>query len=204
MYEYLKGYVTAIYSDSLVLDVNGVGYLIYIANSYRFTDQIDRGLVTIYVYQSISQDAVRLYGFADQEEKILFLQLISVSGIGPKSAISILSLGDQNGLVQAIEASDSQFLTKFPGVGKKTAQQIILDLQGKLPQLLPTLASEPLGQEVNGSMTEASLEEELRQALLNLGFSQRDVNRVVKQIDYTQVSGTAEAIKLALKCITSS
>lgn len=80
----------------------------------------------------VREDAMTLYGFRDHQEKQLFNTLLKVSGIGPKSALSILALDDHAGLIQAIDSGDSTYLTKFPGVGKKTAQQMILDLSGNL------------------------------------------------------------------------
>ncbi|MGC3438144.1 Holliday junction branch migration protein RuvA, partial [Enterococcus faecium] len=85
----------------------------------------------IYVHQVIREVAHLLYGFDSLEDKQLFLRLVSVSGIGPKSALAIMASEDHSGLIQAVESCDVTYLTKFPGVGKKTAQQMILDLKGK-------------------------------------------------------------------------
>lgn len=199
MFEYLKGILTEVMSDAAVLEVQGIGYKLYMANPYRLNGQKGQE-VKIWVHQSFSQEAVRLYGFYTSEEKTLFLRLISVSGIGPKSAISILSLGDHAGFVQAIEAEDIKFLTKFPGVGKKTAQQIILDLKEKLGEFTGNLSDLPREEVI---VTENPVVIELRAALTNLGYSSREISRVVKQVDFTQVTDTAEAIRIALRFITS-
>lgn len=199
MFEYLKGILTEVMSDAAVLEVQGIGYKLYMANPYRLNGQKGQE-VKIWVHQSFSQEAVRLYGFYTSEEKTLFLRLISVSGIGPKSAISILSLGDHAGFVQAIEAEDIKSLTKFPGVGKKTAQQIILDLKEKLGEFTGNLSDLPREEVI---VTENPVVIELQAALASLGYSSREISRVVKQVDFTQVTDTAEAIRIALRFITS-
>ncbi|RPA61288.1 Holliday junction branch migration protein RuvA [Aerococcus agrisoli] len=208
MYEFMIGRVDSVYPDALVLETNGIGYYIYMANPYRFTDKIGQDTPSkIWLYQSVSENDIRLYGFKSQVEKIIFLQLISVSGIGPKSALSILSLDDNTGLVRAIEAEDATFLMKFPGVGKKTAGQIILDLKGKLVKVLALTTD-------NGALTEMATKtepaaqenlpfmQELEDAMASLGYSQREIARVVKNADFTSVTTTADAIRIALKFIT--
>lgn len=202
------GRVESVYPDAVVLEVNGIGYYIYMANPYRFSDKIGQDeTIKIWLYQAVSENDIRLYGFKNQDEKIIFLQLISVSGIGPKSALSILSLDDTAGLIRAIEAEDNTFLMKFPGVGKKTAGQIILDLKEKLPKVL---AQSPLSANFTqddteiGTASQASLPfmQELEDAMTSLGYSQREISRVLKNADFTDVTTTAEAIRIALKFIT--
>lgn len=209
MYEFMIGQVNSVYPDAVVLETNGIGYYIYIANPYRFTDKIGQHTpVKIWLYQSVSENDIRLYGFKSQEEKIIFLQLISVSGIGPKSALSILSLDDHVGLVRAIEAEDNAFLMKFPGVGKKTAGQIILDLKEKLPKVIAQSSGIDIlanTQEAHADKGQESLPfmHELEEAMASLGYSQREINRVVKNADFSDVTTTAEAIRIALKFITT-
>ncbi|WP_071131073.1 Holliday junction branch migration protein RuvA [Enterococcus timonensis] len=129
MYEYLNGVVTFVSPAYLVLEVNQVGFLIQVANPFIYQEG-DRA--KIYVHQVVREDAQLLFGFFDLAEKELFLRLLSVSGIGPKSALAILAGRDHQGLKDAVEREDVKYLMKFPGVGKKTAQQMILDLKGKL------------------------------------------------------------------------
>lgn len=131
MYDYMKGEITAITPSTVTIEVGGIGYVLYVANPYGFSSQLHKQSI-IYVYQAVREDAITLYGFQSSNEKELFLKLISVSGIGPKSALSILASNDASGLVQAIESDNVAYLTKFPGVGKKTAGQLVLDLKGKL------------------------------------------------------------------------
>ena len=131
MYEYITGNLIQIYPTYLVIDVNGIGYRLLCANPFRWQKNLQQQ-VTCYVEQIVREDSITLYGFKDQVEKQLFLTLNKVSGIGPKSALSILAADDHEGLMNAIDSGDSQYLTKFPGVGKKTAQQMVLDLKGEL------------------------------------------------------------------------
>lgn len=134
MYEYIKGIVTFVSPAYIVLENSGIGYQLFIANPFRFSSKLNAE-ATIYVHQAVREDAITLYGFKDYTEKQLYLKLLSVSGIGPKSGLAILANDDHQGLVQAIENEDAAYLTKFPGVGKKTASQIVLDLKGKLADL---------------------------------------------------------------------
>ena len=130
MYEYLTGTITIVRPNYIVIDVGGVGYQVQVANPYHYSEgQKD---VRVYVYQSVSQDRLELFGFVSAKEKALFLKLISISGIGPKSALAILANPDHQGLIDAIANNDVAYLTKFPKVGKKTASRIIIELQDKL------------------------------------------------------------------------
>ena len=131
MYEYLKGIITKITAKYIVFEVNGIGYILHVANPYAYSGQVNQE-AQIYVHQVVREDAHLLYGFRSEDEKKLFLSLISVSGIGPVSALAIIAADDNAGLVQAIETKNITYLTKFPKIGKKTAQQMVLDLEGKV------------------------------------------------------------------------
>ena len=131
MYEYLKGIITKITAKYIVLEANGIGYILHVANPYAYSGQVNQE-AQIYVHQVVREDAHLLYGFRSEDEKKLFLSLISVSGIGPVSALAIIAADDNAGLVQAIETKNITYLTKFPKIGKKTAQQMVLDLEGKV------------------------------------------------------------------------
>ncbi|MCI7240857.1 Holliday junction branch migration protein RuvA [Aerococcus suis] len=200
MFEYIIGKLDHVAPDGIVVETYGIGYFIYMANPYRFQAQVGQEC-KVWIYQSVSENDLRLYGFISKAEKYLFMQLISVNGIGPKSALSILSLEDNNGLVQAIQNENLTFLTKFPGVGKKTAQRIILDLQDKI------VSYEDVGQEKPSDNRRMSDNQpnyitELEEALASLGYSAREIKRAVKQSDFTGVETTADAIRVALRFIT--
>ncbi len=113
-----------------MVETYGVGYILQVAIPYAYSGQVQQE-VTVYTHQVIREDAHLLYGFATENEKSVFLSLISVSGIGPTTALAIIAVDDNDGLVRAIEQKNITYLTKFPKIGKKTAQQMILDLEGK-------------------------------------------------------------------------
>ena len=137
MYDYLKGQVTRITPEYIVLEQQGVGWLLYTPNPYAFRTSASEQ--QIFVSMQVREDAQNLYGFHSLEQRELFKKLIQVSGIGPKGALAILASGNPTSVIQAIEMEDEAFLIRFPGVGKKTARQMILDLKGKLGMLLDTV-----------------------------------------------------------------
>lgn len=192
MFEYMKGQLTKIRTNALVLEVSGIGYLIHVANPYAYSGQVNQEL-TLYLYQAVREDAHTLYGFRDEAEKELFLHLISVSGIGPTSALAIIAADDHEGLVQAISEKNSTYLTKFPKIGKKTAQQMILDLEGKLQ----AGESQPLKTTV--AAANQALDEAM-EALQALGYKAAELKKIRKFFDGT--TDTAENyMKSALKML---
>lgn len=195
MYEYLKGMVTFISPYYIVVENQGIGYQIALGNPYRYSSKMNQE-ITIYIQQVIREDGHLLYGFSSLEEKQLFLKLVSVSGIGPKSALAIMASDDHSGLIHAIESGDVTYLTKFPGVGKKTAQQMILDLKGKLGEI-SIEAPINLFDEANTQDTTALAE--AMEALNALGYSAKEVKRVEKQLQGQDNLTTDEYLRQALK-----
>lgn len=196
MYEFIEGTIQHIYPTYLVLQTNGIGYQLYCANPYRWQESLKQ-TAKIYVELVVREDSMTLYGFKDISEKKLFLTLNKVSGIGPKSAMSILALDDHQGLIQAIEASDSKYLMKFPGVGKKTAQQMILDLQGSLDFAADFVSDATENQNVK----QQQLLEEVYEALLGLGYSQREIKRIEKPLAEQTFENTQAALSVAFKLL---
>lgn len=129
MIGFLKGRIEEISLDGVTIDVNGVGYEILVANPEKFSLYKE---ALVYTYMKISENDVALYGFLLKDEKELFLKLISVKGIGPKSAMGMLSKADYENIIDAIEVGNLSYLKKLPSIGPKAAQQIILDLKGHL------------------------------------------------------------------------
>ena len=195
MYEYLTGVVTFINPYYIVVEANGIGYQIALGNPYRYSSQMNKE-VKIYVHQVIREDAHLLYGFGSLEEKQLFLRLVSVSGIGPKSALAIMASDDHSGLIHAVESGDVTYLTKFPGVGKKTAQQMILDLKGKFGELS---IETPFNLFDETALQDATALSEAMEALSALGYSEREVKRVEKQLKEVENQTTDEYLRQALK-----
>ncbi|RIN85009.1 Holliday junction branch migration protein RuvA [Mammaliicoccus sciuri] len=191
MYAYIIGIVTQLYPSHIVVEANGIGYEIQTPNSYRFQSQLDKE-TQVYTQLIVREDAQLLYGFVNLEEKDMFLSLIKVTGIGPKSALAILATSTPNEVAIAIENENESYLTKFPGIGKKTARQIILDLKGKLiiteeSELFPE--SKDAGQDV--------LEEALL-ALEALGYSKREITKVKKNLEKESFDSVDACVKRGL------
>lgn len=197
MFEYLKGMITNIMPGYIVVDVAGVGYRVVTANPFAFTNQ---QTATVYVEQIVRDNEQTLYGFLTLDEKVLFQKLLAVSGIGPKSALAILASSDHSGLVQAIVNNDVSFLTKFPGIGKKTAQQIILDLQNKVDELPFQTNSDTFELELPKMAEPDNLAEAL-QALEALGYAKKDLKRIEKQLQTEALSDTAAYVSAGLKLL---
>lgn len=193
MYEYLNGELAHILPTAIVVDVHGVGYQVVFANPYRLQDSLKKQ-IKVLVQQVVREDSITLYGFISSEERELFQRLISVSGIGPKSAMSILANDDTEGFVNAVESGNVTYLTKFPGVGKKTAQQIILDLKGKF-EAVPEETTKAFV-----STNQATLEE-AKEALLGLGYSAKEITKIWKSLEEAAPSTTQEALKVAFKLL---
>lgn len=183
MYGYIKGVVTKITPKNIIVENQGIGYLLIVSNPYIFSLNQE---YKVFVYQYVREDIIDLYGFMMEEEKDLFLKLISVSGIGPKSALSILATGTVSEIVKAIEARNDTYLRKFPGIGAKASQQIILDLQGKLN----------LGEEIVVKNTKL---EDVEQALLALGYNKKEIAKVLPKLDQSLEEGAL--VKQALKAL---
>ena len=196
MYEYLTGLVTSVTPQYVVLEVSGVGYQLFVANPYRFQEDPAKK-VRIYVYQAVHDDAITLFGFVDRAEKQLFLQLINVSGIGPKSALAILANPDHQGLIDAIANDNVGYLTKFPGIGKKTASQIVLDLKDKVAGMTSnTLLTPAAPAETDNPALQDALD-----ALTALGYKEREVKHIKKQLLKTDANTTQEYLSQALALI---
>ena len=183
----------AVYPDYLVLDVNGIGYKLIVANPYQY--EANQSKVRIYVYQAVRDNDITLFGFIDLDEKRLFEKLISVSGIGPKSALAILANNDHQGLIQAINDDDVKYLTKFPGVGKKTAQQIILDLKHKISDIDHT-SSINLFNQANDQYLNESLA-----ALQALGYSAREIQAIKPALMKLNAQTTNEYLSAGLRLL---
>lgn len=202
MYDYIKGKITRITPEYIALEANGIGYQVNTPNPYAFrASELEQ---QIFVHLQVREDAQQLFGFTSLEQRELFRKLIQVSGIGPKGALAILASGSPSHVMQAIEMEDEAFLIKFPGVGKKTARQMILDLKGKLGNLMahvdvPSAEDElPLFDNplVNNELDEAML------ALTVLGYSERELQKVRPGLEAaSDLDSTDSYMKHALKLL---
>lgn len=194
MYDYIKGTLTKITAKYIVIETGGLGYILHVANPYAFSGKVQQDM-TVYLHQVIREDAHLLYGFATEAEKNVFLSLISVSGIGPTTALAIIAVDDNEGLVRAIEQKNISYLTKFPKIGKKTAQQMLLDLEGKFVMA----ESEALSQPAPALSNNLALDEAM-EAMEALGYRASELKKIKKFFEGT--TDTAENyIKSALKML---
>ncbi|MEC1720310.1 Holliday junction branch migration protein RuvA [Schinkia azotoformans] len=201
MIEFINGKVDFISPEFIVVDVSGVGYQIYTPNPFLFQKDLQQ-IIKIYTYQYVREDVIALYGFETRQERTLFTKLLNVSGIGPKGAMAILAAGQPDAVVQAIEDENEKFLVKFPGVGKKTARQMILDLKGKLNDLLLDLMPdlfEPEKVVINSGKYSHDLEEAI-EALKVLGYAEKEITKVIPQLQQEQLP-TDQYIKKALQLL---
>lgn len=171
MYGYIKGIVKKISPENIIVENNGIGYLILSPTPYSY--QLEQQ-VMLHTYLHVREDVFSLYGFKDEETLQLFQKLLSVSGIGPKSALSIVAYDDSIRIVDAIESGDAKYLTKFPGIGMKSAQQIILDLKGKL------VDDETELHLINDAG------KDVMAALQALGYNKKEISKTLKNINIDQ------------------
>ena len=186
MYEYIKGKITDVMADKIIIENNNIGYEVYTSNPYYF--EIDTEY-PVYIYLNIKEDEHSLFGFKDKVEKQMFLKLISVKGVGPKTALPILATGSINGIVDAIERENILYLKKFPKIGEKVAKQIILDLKGKFKNV------------DLGVSEEFTSNEELYETLKSLGYKDKEIKTILPKIsgDLTLEEKVKEGLKLLLK-----
>ena len=194
MYYYIKGTLVQKGDNYLVVDANGVGYMIYTSlTSLADVGETGRN-VTMYKYLHVREDVMDLYGFATIEEKNMFMHLISVSGVGPKAALAILSVTTPAKFAVAVVTNDVKTITKASGVGPKMAQRVILELKDKLKmEELEIDADEDTGEIPSDNKNEAI------SALIVLGYSPSDAQKAVKGIDGTL--NVEEIIKKALSSL---
>lgn len=196
MIGHLKGTLIEKKPNSVLLDVNGVGYLINIPVS-TFYDLPDEGSsLALFVYTHVREDTIALYGFRTQRDKNLFEKLISVSGVGPKVGVAFLSGMTAEELIPAIQKQDILKLTTIPGVGRKTAERVALELREQVPALLSEIATVP---------EEKSMREDLISALVNLGYHRNLAERAVKSaLDKAKSEDSFEVLlKYSLQMIST-
>ncbi len=181
MYFSFNGLISYIGEDYIVIEVNDIGYQVFVPRTLEFVVGEKR---KIYVHTVIREDEQYLVGFSSIEEKQAFLSLISVKGIGPRIALNALSQTDPNSLFKAISANNITFLKKLPGIGAKAAAQIILDLKGQL-----TTTSANVNQY-----------DEVKEALKSIGFKNKDIDNVLCQINIENATN-GEILKEALKLL---
>ncbi|MBX9188004.1 Holliday junction branch migration protein RuvA [Bacteroides sp. K03] len=196
MIEYVKGEIAELSPATAIIDCNGLGYAVNISlNTYSAIQ--GRNTCKLYIYEAIREDAYVLYGFADKQERELFLLLISVSGIGGNTARMILSALSPSELVNVISTENANLLKTVKGIGLKTAQRVIVDLKDKIKTAAPVAGG---GQSTLLSAMNTEIQEEAVAALTMLGFAAAPSQKVVLAILKEEPDAAVEqVIKLALK-----
>jgi Holliday junction DNA helicase RuvA len=173
-------------NTSIVLDVNNVGYRVFMTSAGLEQARATKN-ISLFTHLAVRENSQDLYGFFDEEELFFFEMLLSVSGIGPKSALGILNIADVGTLRDAIAENDSSYLTKVSGIGAKSAQKIVLELQGKIDSLPQSSTKESRSGDLD------TLE-----ALVALGYSQTEVRAALKEVP-KDIESTSERIKQVLQ-----
>lgn len=198
MYAYIKGILAEVNTDSIVIENQGIGYQVYV--SLQALEELPAiGMeVKVYTYLYVREDAMVLFGFPDREDLKMFQMLLTVSGVGPKGALGILSALSGDDLRFAILSGDSKAIAKAPGIGAKTAQRVILELKDKvsLEDAFETKTAHITGGNVTVNGT---VKNEAIQALVALGYSSSEAMKAVSQVEISQEHKVEDVLKLALK-----
>lgn len=195
MFYHIEGLVAHIGQNTVVIDCNGIGFEINVSNITL--GAVSRGeKEKLYIYDYVREDAFDLYGFKTLDEKNLFQLLLGVSGIGPKAAISVLSSGASQAIISAIATEDSAFFLQAPGIGKKTAHRIILELKDKVVGMFE---SRGVGEAANtGNGFGDNKLKDARAALAALGYAPNEISSALRGLDTTSLS-VSDIIRAALK-----
>ena len=200
MIAYVKGTVEDIAEDNVVIDVGGMGYNVRVSADTAAKLPGIGERAKLYTYMNVREDAVQLFGFLSRNDLEIFKKCITVSGIGPKGALAILSVLDADSLCFAIMSGDAKAISKAPGIGTKTAERLILELKGKI-QVEDTL----IGKEVAGrgadtvGTGDTAQKREAVEALVSLGYGQAEALKAVNAIEGIEEMDSGTVLKAALK-----
>lgn len=202
MIGWIKGNLIEVFSGEAIIEAGGVGYSLLMGPTQllelkpKLGQEVERYVVTL-----MREDSLRLFGFPTALQRELFEKLLSVSGVGPKAALAILDLFEPDQLVFAVENQDERPFTQVPGIGKKTAQRVLLDLKGKLKDLGAGLGAAPKGLDSfsprGAQGPEGGLLADARSALMNLGFAEKEADKVLQKHIGSEVD-LDDLIRLAL------
>jgi Holliday junction DNA helicase RuvA len=195
MIGFLKGTIIHTEETTVILETGGVGYEIEVPISTLYSLSSREEVVQLYIHTHVREDAITLFGFSTSGERILFRKLVSLSGVGPKLALAILGSLETRELLEAVEHSNIVALTSIPGVGKKTAERLILELKSSLPKLMGQL-----GATISSSSFETrSTGSDVISALENLGFKYSEAERAIAKVSGGDEMDFEELFRLALK-----
>lgn len=203
MYAYIKGTLEEITENSVIVETGGIGYNIKVSGTTVDLLPSIGSEVKIYTYTLVREDAFSLYGFLTRDDLEIFRKLITVSGIGPKGGLAILSVMSADALRFAVMAADAKAIARAPGIGAKTAERVILDLRDKI-SLEDTLRgigspADVAGQAAGSGNSDNLMKREAIEALVALGYSASDATAAVKKVEIGEDATSESILKMALK-----
>lgn len=206
MIAYVKGIIEEISSDNIVIDVNGIGYNIKVSESTAASVGNRGSVIKLFTYTHVREDAFSLFGFKTREDLELFKLLLTVSGVGPKGALAVLSVLTANDLRFAIAAGDAKTISRAPGIGKRTAERIVLDLRDKLSADISSIDTDngfsaALSGVMEGIDNDSSIRTEVVEALVSLGYSGQEAMKAISKVDPKDCTDSGTMLKAALKFI---
>ncbi|HAT4251539.1 TPA: Holliday junction branch migration protein RuvA [Clostridium perfringens] len=185
MYEYIRGQFQGISKDYVVIELNNIGYKIFTSGNTMSNMPKVGDEVLLYLEQIVREDFIGLYGFTTREELEMFKLLLSINGVGAKAALSLLSISTVNNLKYAIMMGDEKHITRAPGIGKKTAQRIILELKDKLKPDQLTSEEGQLIEGINDNSDYSFNINETLSALMALGYTEKEAQKALEKVDKT-------------------
>ena len=197
MISYIRGKLAIMEDDRVIVDVGGVGYGIYMPGRAMSSLPPIGSEVTIHTYLNVKEDAMQLYGFLTRDDLAVFRKVITVSGIGPRGGLSILSQLSADDLRFAVMAGDAKAISAAQGIGKKTAEKLILELKDKLG--MPELDQYASAEESVASVANNSIQQDAVAALVALGYGNTEALKAVRQVEITENMNVEDVLKQALK-----
>ncbi len=185
MYNFIKGNIYKVYATHIVIECHDIGYNIKVPNPYSFSEGTN---TWIHLHQVVREDSVELYGFMTDLERDMFVKLINVKGLGPKGALAILASSSPSEIIENINQKNDKYFSKFPGIGQKTSQQIILDLNGKI-NFSNVIAISKNNEKLNNTIL----------ALKSLGYSNTEIKSATSNYDFNDDTPLNEVIKIMLR-----
>lgn len=183
MYEYIKGQFIGINNDYVIIENNNIGYKIFTSGASMAEMPKSGEQVMLYLEQIVREDFIGLYGFVSKEELEMFKLLLGINGVGAKAALSLLSISRVNNLKYAIITGDEKHICRAPGIGKKTAGRIILELKDKLKKEDSVVGNNELGTREDIEDSTNNILNEALAALMSLGFTEREAESAIKKVD---------------------
>lgn len=202
MIGWLRGIVRARTEDGVLVDVGGVGYEVGISLTTLAALPGAGKEVTLWVHTQVREDAITLFGFHDPDERVAFRILIEVNGVGPRLALAILGSFTPRGLSQALAGGDVRRLTQVPGIGKKTAERLVLELRDRLPRALEPVGAEPVpvgAAPADGGEAPGGILADLGLALQSLGYRKAEIERILRGIRVAPEDTVEGLLRRALK-----